>query len=318
MNKTLIASVVSALLLISAFSQPVQAGTIDKVKTRVDAIKDDTGVLKSRTSAISTKTDELISRAEETASTANAIIAETDLIKQALAPLGGIDDVFDNVRGVKNRFDELQFSPADLIANDELQGVIEKFQKQRAETEARLNDPGLEVFRSEFLEVLQGLRAVIAENVSQLPERTPFQTLIEAAPAALLAPLKFASEHVFADLKIDVLGLAQDMMELRNEGAFDDYDDEMCLANRVQKQARYKLLVRATKKTIKVIRHLKSLEEDVPVKEWELGIHGYTSVKIRTGDKVKKQAGSLIPEMEAVKDRLDLQRELVGGDITCE
>ncbi len=145
-------------LAVSVAAPAAYAGPIDTVISRVAQVKKDTAYLKTRALQVHVKSNELVQRAQETQSTLNTMIHEADLLKGALAPM---KDAFENVRGIRERFQELDFNPVDLLHSPEFQDAIEMVRERREAMQERLHDPYIEDFRGEFLETLGQIRSLI-------------------------------------------------------------------------------------------------------------------------------------------------------------
>ena len=150
MNRLFKTVAISTAIVTSTLAVPAQAVVIDQIKTKVEAIKNDTATIKSRT-------NDLQERAEEIAATASAQIIETADIKGALEPLFGL----------KERFSEMEFDPAELLEAfdiQDLKDVLAELKQQREEVELAMSDPGLEAFRTELLDMLEGINSLFAED----------------------------------------------------------------------------------------------------------------------------------------------------------
>lgn len=316
MNMTLKTILMTGLLSASVLSATAHAGIQEQIKSKVDAIKTDTGTLKTRTSNLIDKANEQTQRLEEVASTANAVIAETDIIKNSLQQ---VDGVFDTVRVMKDRFTELQFDPAELIQNDQLQNAIAKFKEKKAAAEERLNDPDLETFRHDFLNMLGKVNSMLRDEEAET-EVLPLQSLVEMAPAPVIGVLKFAVGPVFPKLHHAVNSLYANTEEMRALGlwGYDMYQQSQCAQSQIEHNQKLELLYKSSQELIDVIRDLKIMELKIEVQEWDLGVHGYTGTKVTTGDDAKQQVQSLIIKFKARQDEFDLKREKLNAkNINC-
>ncbi len=205
MKRALTFIAVAGAIALATSAEATVADVVDQIKNRVDAIKKETATIKSKTNDLQAKTEEM-------ASQLSAQIQETVSIKDALAPLFGLKDRFSGMG-----FDPTEF--LDLVDNEEMKNLIAGLKEKRQEAEDRLNDPGLQSFRQEFVEVLQGISSIISED--GVAEATPLQTLVEKAPLPLLALIKASTQPVFTSLKREVLSAAAEIDELRAAGVFD-------------------------------------------------------------------------------------------------
>ena len=318
MNKTFSTIAISSVIGLASIT-PTHAAVIDQVKSKVDAIKVDTNTLKSRTSSLISKADGTIQRLDEVGATVNTVIAETDFIKAAVAPVDEINRVFDTVRGMKDRFGELQFDPAELLQNDQLQEAIAKFKAKKAAAEERLNDPDLETFRSDFKSMLGQVSEMLMVEGDE-EEQSPLQTLVELAPAPVIAALKFAVGPVFPKLSETVNALHTSTEQMRALGllGIEMYQDYQCAQNEQAHQEKLEMVYKASQELIDVIRDLRLAHLKIEVREWELGVHGYTGTKVKTGDDVKLHIESMIVKFEAKKADFDLKREKLNfTSINC-
>ena len=202
MNRLFKTVAISTAIVTSTLAVPAQAAVIDQIKTKVEAIKNDTATIKSRT-------NDLQERAEEIAATASAQIIETADIKGALEPLFGL----------KERFSEMEFDPAELLEAfdiQDLKDVLAELKQQREEVELAMFDPGLEAFRTELLDMLEGINSLFAED--GLVQGTPLQKLVENAPLKVVAVLKMVFEDTFTDLVDTVSQQVASMNNARQQG----------------------------------------------------------------------------------------------------
>ncbi len=312
MHKTIKHIVAGSVMTVSIFSGTAQAGIQEQIKSKVDSIKTDTNTLKTRTSSLVTKANEQIQRLDEVGSTVNAVIAETDVIKGALEPL-------DIVRSMKDRFSEIDFDPSELLEGDKLSKVIETYKAKQAAIEERLNDPDLETFRAEFATTLQQTREILTP-VDEEAEPLPLQTVVEIAPVPVIAALKFAVGPVFPKMRDTVGALHTETEALRairlwGHGLHEAYQCEQDVAAHERNKER---AYEVSEKLVDLIEHWKLVDLKIEVREWEIGVHGYTGTRVTTGDDTKQQIQSFVIRLEAEKAKMDMQREKLNfASVTC-
>jgi hypothetical protein len=316
-KKIIVSSVLSvSVLSATALSNSAQAGIQEQIKNKVDNIKDDTNLLKTRTSNLIAKANEQTQRLNEIGSTVNVVIAETDIIKAAV---GDVDEVFSTVRLMKERFGEIGFDPAELLQNEELNNAIQSYREKKAAAEERLNDPDLETFRGEFSTMLQQTREILT-TAEEESEPLPMQDLVALAPAPVIAVLKFAVGPLFPKMRNTVSELhaeTEEMRTLRIWGT-EMYSDYQCAQSAAEHERKLELTYNASRKVIKWIRDLKLSHTKIEVRQFELGVHGYTSTKITTGDDTKQQLQEIIIKLEAKKAELDMTRAKLHADsVSC-
>lgn len=325
MNKVLTSIAAATALAGLVLAQPAHAGLLEQVDNKVDNIKADTNTLKretggvrtivdrvnTRTSNIADKANELIQRAEDTAASVHAVIIETGIIKQAVEPINRINGVFDSVQSLHDRFAELQFSPTDVLQNADLQYAVEQFQQRVDEAQQGPNSAEIEAFRGEFLSLLSDLQSVINVSDSTFGP-SPLQTVIENAPASIIALVKKATEITFSPLAVNTAGLINDTNDMQALGWQEEFetDQAMCSFYSLNSERVYRKALRATKRVMHIVALLKIVNENMPEKDVDLGIHGYAHLTITIGDKAKAALKILEIEYERRKDKLDLVREL--------
>lgn len=310
MNITFKNIVATSILSAAVLTGTAHAAVIDQVKNKVDSIKNDTNLLKTRTSNIQAKADEAITRLDEVGSTVNTVIAETDIIQQALEP----------IRLMKDKFQELGFDPVELLESDELATVIQTFRDKQAAAQELLNDPDIETFRSEFSTMLVQIHEMLTFEEAEEAEPLPLQTLVELAPTPVIAALKFAAGDRFPKMRNTVSALYTETEEMRALGmwARDEYEQGQCEQKLQDHKRKVDLAYKASKKIIKTIEDLKLWDLKIEVREWQVGVHGYTGTKLTTGDDVKQHVRSMIVRYETMLAMLDLEREELNvTSVTC-
>lgn len=184
MKKTIHSIILTATIAASVIALPTQAAVVDQIRNKVDAIKDETKLIKSKSNVIQT-------RVEEMSSTLNAQIMETIDIRNALDPLFKVKEMLDPT--------ELM----EMVDFNDLKDKIAKMKAQKAENIAMLQDPNLEDFRQELLDMFRGLNQIIADDRS-LIEASPMETMIEKAPPIVIALFKKVSGTLLAPLVQDI------------------------------------------------------------------------------------------------------------------
>ena len=323
-KRTLSTLILSAAIATTAITMPIQAAVVDQVKNKVDAIKAETSVIKSKTSDIQ-------SRVQEVAFTANAQIAETVDIRELLEPLMILKEMKEKLGGGG-------FDPAELletIDTEELRAKLDEMKANKEELQQMVNDPSLEDFRQEYLDMLQGLNVIFAGN-SPI-EISPIQTLIEKAPLPLIGALKAASETSFGPLREAVVGAVDSLTEMKTLGLlgiadsstnttetnlvhasftdasyFDYSNDEICVAiqnhgiNKIYSvlwKYHDKLLKikrgkgKVNKKAMKILRKIPKFPD--------LGIHGYLTIKLSGVDLAKHYSSLSAEQKSALQDAID-------------
>jgi len=297
-------------LAVSATAPAAYAGPIDTVVSRVAQVKGDTAYLKTRALQIQAKTTELVQRAEETQSTLNAMIHEADVLKGALAPM---KDAFENVRGIRDRFRELDFNPADMLQSPELQDAVEMLRERREAMQERLHDPYIEEFRGELLGTLGEIRNLVAGNTGISDrEQTALERLVERAPNTLLALIKAAAEEGMSDIRNDTRVLSNDLTRLRTMNLMQDFDSaaQMRIAySRVEGDEIALIIHRIKSRLAGLITGFKIIQANIPDTPIKFGIHGYAElIQIDAGNAAKKKIELTLLALE----RLDTRVSLIG------
>lgn len=205
MKNTLPTMMLSAAIATASFSLPTHAAVIDQVKDKVNAIKNDTNTLKS-------KATDNQNRLGELSMTMNAAVMETIDIRTALDP----------VFGIREKFEELGIDPAELLDDvpmEDFKKMIDDMKERKAERQAMLTE-SVEPFRADFIGLIQSLNSIVREDDAAI-QVTPLQTLIESAPAPVLAMLRVIVSPIFDQLQIRVAGAAQSLETLRSLGVLD-------------------------------------------------------------------------------------------------
>lgn len=288
-----------------------QAGLWDTVKSTASSVRQSAPTpVENPVQPIRNKAEELLQRAAETQSTVNAMIAETDVIKRRLEP---VSEAFETVRGMKERFDALQFNPAEMLDSPELQDALEMLKERRRIARERLNDPHLESFRGEFLDTLAGLRGLVADEIGLAPrERSPLETLVENAPRTVMVLIKAAAKTGFGKLQTGTRQLTGDIEELRRLNVLGDLNAEsdLCRAHKLASESVYFKALRAKKKLVAVSTALKLIANRIPAKPIRFGVHGYADlIEIDPGKNAKDRIGTILIALEGLGARLDLVRE---------
>ncbi len=308
--------------LIGTVAAPVaSAGLAEDIKSKVNNINTLTGRVNTRTSSLVTKADEQTQRLDELASTLNTVIAETDIIKASMAPIAGLDDTFENFRGLKDRFSDIQFDPAEVLEGDQISSVVDRFKAQKQAAEERLNDPDLEVFRGELVSTLRQIRQLVNDGSPLADLPSPLENLVEVAPPPVLAVLKFATGPVLPELSASIQELWENTQRWRDLGmkGKEFYDYVQCLDDKATNEAKLVVAYKSSQNLIDTIARLKLMYQKIEVQEWELGIHGYTSVKVTTGDDARDHTMSMIVRFEAMKAEIDLKREKLNFErMSCD
>lgn len=286
------------------------AGPFDAVRGKASAPRSAPAPAKAARQTVEDKFDELVQRAAETQATVNAVIAETDAIKARLAPMG---EAFETVRQMKQRFQALDFDPAELLDGPELEDAMAMLKEQRRAVQARLNDPHVETFRGEFLETLGELRGLVAADLGLGGiDRTPLETLVENAPHTVMALIKSAADTGFGTLRSDVRLLSRDVDGLRSSNALRDFDSEaaFCAAYDAGAEEIYLAALRAKKRLVSVITAFKLIAVRIPSTPMRFGIHGYAElVQVDVGESSKEKIEQLVIALDGLGSRLDLVRE---------
>ena len=297
--KRLLGIATGAALTLMAATVPAQAAVIDQVKSRVDAIKNDTNVLKSRA-------NQTIQRLDETASTVNSVIAETDIIKGALAPLA-------NVKNIKDRFTEFNFDPADLLDNPAVADAIAKVQEHKAKVDELINDPDVATFRTELLVLLAQVKDLAYDGPefggdSSAPE--PMVTLVENAPPLVIAVLKAGLGDALQPITTLVSELSTAKATLSDLMQDHALGTNYCAPYTAQAEVIWVNSMRGQKKATLVNKLLSKAADKLPeLPPQEIGIHGYVSFEVdiseETGEKIQKVADVF----ENLSDKFELVRE---------
>jgi hypothetical protein len=264
---------VAAAFTLSAVG--AHAAVIDQVKNKVTDIQNKTVTIKNKTSDIQ-------NRVVEISSTVNAQVAETIDIRTALDPLFAM-------RARMQDFDPTKV--LDVIDTEQLEAMLANAQERKQEVEDALNDPGLEDFRIDMMNMFDGLENLVLEGVPQAP--SPLKTLIERAPPKILASIKLAT----GDSLTEIVDLVQEISEFHAE-----HEDEIALAGNLTvasyqfakeqvcsstKDAQLVELFRMEKMQRKTIPRLINRIAKVTYKikgkldkEFAVGIHGYFQTKV--------------------------------------
>lgn len=195
MNRTLSSTMASVVAGIFILAVPAQSAVLDQVQDKVNDIKQDTATIKNRTADIVSQTREQLQ--------------ETVDIRGALAPLFDLQD----------RFGQIGIDPGgflEMIPMDEIQIVMDELRRRREETQDAMNDPHVEGFRADFVEMLRGISNLVSDD-GTLPI-SPLQTLVENAPVKLIALLKIATQDIFPEMKETIVLQVDNMRRLRELG----------------------------------------------------------------------------------------------------
>ncbi len=320
--------------LISAAAVPLaHAGLAEDIKAKVNNINTLTGRINKRTADLVGKADEQVQRLDEVGATVNSVIAETDLIKSALAPVGGIDQVMQTVRDLKARFAGAGFDPAELLNSPEVEQAIGMLQQQIEDAQNAANDPDVEDFRSGLISLIQQLKQLSGVDVAI----DPFQTFIEQAPTGVMAGLKIAVGDALAPVTDNVSDLmdsitAMNTVQARHTGGTHwsrtvipavggrllnadgsrvmsaAAGEGFCMPP-LDEQEFYVNAYRATKLVNLLKTQLEKIKLKVPKGEVVLGVHGYLNKKLHLGKKSEDWFDHQIATLEGVISSLDLARE---------
>ena len=170
MNQKLPILIVTTALSVASLAPSAHAAVIDAVQDKVNAIKNDTSTIKTN---------------------ANSQLRETVDIRDALDPLFTMRD----------RLTAMGIDPAeflDMIPADEIRGAIDEVRARQQEVQDAMNDPNLEAYRYELLDLIAGINLLVAEN--GVVQVSPLQTLIENAPIQQIAILKIAMDQYCSEL----------------------------------------------------------------------------------------------------------------------
>lgn len=301
-------------LAVSVAAPAAYAGPIDTVISRVAQVKKDTAYLKTRALQVHVKSNELVQRAQETQSTLNTMIHEADLLKGALAPM---KDAFENVRGIRERFQELDFNPADLLHSPEFQDAIEMVRERREAMQERLNDPYIEDFRGEFLETLGQIRSLIAEDTGvATQQQTALETLVSRAPATVLSLIKAAAEGSTNEIRENTATISNDLRELRDLNLMRNFQSATGMKSayaRVDGDEIAFIINRVKSRLVRVTTKLKIIQASIPDTPVKFGVHGYAElIEIDAGKNAKKKVELMLLALERIDARVSLIGETMS------
>jgi hypothetical protein len=312
-NKFLATTIAPALLASTIlFSAPAAyAGPLNTVLTRVTQVKADTSRLQTRASQILSRTNQLSVQATETRSMLRDMVRETVATRGALEP---VRDAFDNVRGMRDRFQALDFNPVELLDSPELQDAIEMIRERRETMQERLNDPYIEDFRTEFSDLLFEVRGLVAEDMgmpANMP--TPLETLVERAPTTVLSLIKAATEQNIGNMRENTRVLSADMAQLKEMNLLRDFSSSAQMKaaySRVRGDEVAFIIHRIKSRIASLTTGFKIVKEKIPNTPMRFGIHGYAQlIQIDAGNNAKKKIELTLLALERIDTRVGLVGE---------
>lgn len=271
----LVATLATCLLM----STSVHAAVIDQVKNKVDAIKNDTSLLKSKVNSVASNLDPLT--------------------------------------GIHSKFAEAGIFPAELlelIPTEQIQDAVQVLRDKKIEVDTYLNDPDLETFRWELIDVITGINSV-SRHSSHNNGPLPIISLLEQAPRPVLGGIRTALETRFERMKTRVLNTVDVMQKLRDAGLLEftpgERNDALCsVAGQLYG---YRLTLWSAKANYKQLAlDLDLLTEGLEDKNvlLKVGIHGYFGQTMKLGNmavgELKKMKNRMEKQVASIEDTLEL------------